>query len=106
MGIFAVLPSLDRFPITTYHRAHIFCATGTTFDLKNPNAGIQHLIEEMNGLQVLGRHDILIFDIKLQVRRLILDGIAAPTYLYAGTSVGTEAVVIQAQVTFAAHRHA
>ena len=67
MGIFAFLPSLHRFFVTLYDGRNILRSTGTTFNLEHPDTGIEHLIEKMNGLQVLRGHDILVVDIEFQV---------------------------------------
>ena len=106
VGILTALPCFHGFFVTTDYGGYIFCPAGTTFDLKYPHTGIQHLIQEMNGLQILGRHDILIIDIEFHIGGLVLDRITATANLHAGSPVGTQTVVIEAQVTFAAYSHA
>ena len=65
--IFSVLPCFHSFAITAHNGIDIFRSAGTAFDLQHPHACIQHLIEEMNGLQVFGAHDILVVHIQLQI---------------------------------------
>ena len=95
-----------RLAIALYDRAHIFWPACTSFDLKHAHAGIYHLIEEPNRLEVLGRHNIFIVHLKLDVCLLVLDDIAAPADLHALAAVGRASCVLQAQVAFARYGHA
>ena len=105
VSVLAALPSLDGFFVTANDRADIFRPACPTFDLEYPDTGVQHLVQEMNGFQVLRGHDILVVNVQFEVRGLIFDRVSASAHLYTSASIGTEAVVIEAQVTFPTHRH-
>ena len=82
------------------HRFYIFRGTPSPFDFKNFYTTFNDLIDEPDGIQILGRHNILVVDLKFNFIIGILNGIASPARLIAGTPVSGMIEIIQAQVTF------
>ena len=103
-GTFAI--SLDRLFITFGHETHILRPAGTPLQLEHTYAGIHHLIHEMNRLQVLRRHDILILHIQLDLAILIMHRIGTTTNLHASPPVGGSVHLMQTQIAFTGHGHA
>ena len=84
----AVEAGVDGFIVAAHGSAHIFRSAGTTFNLQYAHSGINHLVHEVNGLEVFGRHDILVLNIQLIARLAVAHGVAAATNLAARTAVG------------------
>ena len=46
--------------VGTHDGIDVLWTTGTPLDLEYPHARVQHLVEEVDGLEVLGGHDVFI----------------------------------------------
>ena len=101
----AVGDGLDGFAVAFRHGAHIVGAAAAAFDFQNAHARIDDFVEEVNGTQVFGRHNVFVVDHQLGVALEVLDQILAAAQLQAGAAVGAVARVVEREVAFAAHRH-
>ena len=97
---------LDGLLVALHNRIDVFRATGTTLDLKDAHTRMHHLVDETDGLQVLGRHDILVVDGELVTRLIIGSGITATTYLDTLTTIGRAVGCMETHIALAADGHA
>ena len=86
--------------------AHVFRPPRAALDLEDAHAGVDEFVEEMNRLEVFGRHDVGVVDVQLVVRLAVADGVAAAANLVAGAAVGGGVHLVQAEVAFAGDGHA
>ena len=87
-------------------RLHVFGAAGASFNLEDRGPGVGHLVEELDGAQVFGRHDVLVVDEQLPARFQVGHLIAAPAHLVAVATVGRSVVFVERQIAFARDGHA
>ena len=87
---------IHRLAIGTHDGIDVLGATRTPLDLEDAHARVQHLVEEVDRLEVLGGHDILVVHLQLDARLLILDLVGAPADLRAAPAVGTLALLVEA----------
>ena len=80
--------------VGTHDGINVLGATSTPLDLEYPHARVQHLVEEVDGLEVLGRHDVFVVYCQLDTGLLVPHLVGATTDLGAGASVGTLAVLV------------
>ena len=52
----------DGIAVNLSGESYILRRTGAAFYLQNFNSGIEDLVEKLNGTQVFGRHNVLVFD--------------------------------------------
>ena len=102
----AVADGVDGLGIAPHSRGHILGAARTSLNLEHAHAGIYHAVEEVNGFQVFGRHDIFVLNVQLVAGLKIGDAVSAPANLGACTPVGTGIHLVEAEVALARHGHA
>lgn len=106
LGIGAVAYGRYGLAITAISLGHILRAACASLDLEHCDSGIDHLVEEMNRLEILGRHYVLVFDSQFVAGLTVTHGVAASAYLCAAATVGRRIHLMQAQIAFARHGHA
>src|SRR5690606_19009421 len=67
---------------------HIFRTARPALDLEDPYTGIHHLVHEVDGFQILGRHDVFVVDFQFDLTIPVLHDITPATDLIAGTPIG------------------
>ena len=102
----AVQHRLHSFLITLDNGIDIFRTAGTPLNLKDAHTTLHHAVDEAEGLQVLGRHDVLVVDFQLCTRLTVCHNIAATTNLHAGTTIGRATCVVKTHITLATNGHA
>ena len=102
----AVEAGLDGLLVTFGHDADVFGPAGASFDLEHAHAGVDHLVHEVDGLEVFGRHDVFVVHLQLDVAVAVAHGVGAAAHLHAGAAVGRGAEFVEAQVAFAGDGHA
>ena len=71
----AVDNGLDGLLVALHHRIDIFGSTGTSLNLEDTHTARHQAVDEAHGLQVLGRHDVLVVDFQLVTRLVVGDGV-------------------------------
>ena len=84
----------------------IFSAPGPALDLEDLYASIDDLVHELNGTQILRRHDVLIVDVKFRAGLKIGDLIATAAKLVAGATVGRSTIGLETQIALPGDGHA
>ena len=79
---------LDGLLVTLHDGIDVFRPTGSSLDLKDADASLHHTIDETDGLQVLGRHDILVVDVELIARFIVGSGVRTAAHLNALPTIG------------------
>ena len=102
----AVENGLDGCLVALHHRQHIFRTTGTTFNLEDTHTRLHHAIDETDGLEVFGTHDVLVVNLQLGTRLAIGDDVGATTYLHALTTIGRATSVVETHIALATDSHA
>ena len=105
LAVGTLLNGFDSLAVALRDGAHIVGAASAPFNLQHLDTCFHYLVEEANGTEVLGRHDILVVYLQLQVALLVLDDVSAAAQLEAGTAVGRVVVVVEREVAFAADAH-
>ena len=105
-AVAAVADSLEGFRIAFDGSGDILRTAGAPFDFEYTHAGVDHAVEEVDGLEVFGRHDVFVVDLELIACLKVGYLIAPATYLRACAAVGAGVHLVKAEVAFAAHRHA
>ena len=96
---------VDGLAVSTHDSINILGTTRTALDLEDTHTSIEHLIEEVDRLQVLGRHDVLVVDLQLDTRLLILDLVGAAADLRARATVSALTLLVQAEVALTRDGH-
>ena len=96
---------IDGLAVSTHDGIDILGTTRTALDLEDAHTSIKHLIEEVDRLQILGRHDVLVVDLKLDARLLILHLVGAAADLRAGATVSALTLLVQAEVALTRDGH-
>ena len=81
--------SIDGFGISLNGDFNILRTTCASLDFEHSHTSINHLVEEVDGLQVLGRHDVFVLNVELVAGLAVGDSVASAAYLGAGATVGT-----------------
>ena len=98
--------ALNGFLIALHHGQHVFWSSRASFYFKYPDTGIHHTVDETDGLQVLGRHDVFVVYLQFRAGLTVGDEIGPSAYLHAGTTVGRASGVVETHVALAADSHA
>ena len=102
----AVQNSLDCLAVALGHGANVFRSAGSALNLEHLHTCLYHTVHEPDGLEVLGRHNVLVLDGQFYIGFAILDNVSAAAYLHAGSTVGAGVHLVKAQVALAAYSHA
>ena len=87
-GELAAADGLNGFRVGLNGDFDILRTAGAAFDLEHSDSRVDHLVEEVNGLQILRRHDVFVFHGKFVAGLAVGDGVAATAYLSTGSAVG------------------
>ena len=101
----ALYISIYSVVVSLHNVFYIFGSASPALYLEHPHAGIYHLVQEMNGFKVFGRHYILVVYLQFYIRRRISDRIAPTAYLIAAASVCRAIFLVQAQITLPRDSH-
>ena len=96
---------IDGLAVSTHDSINVLGTTRTALDLEDAHTSIEHLIEEVDRLQILRRHDVLVVDLKLDARLLILHLVGAAADLRAGATVSALTLLVQAEVALTRDGH-
>ena len=102
----AFLHGLHRFLVAPHHGVNIFGRACTTFNLKDRNTGFHHSVDETDGFEVFGAHDVFVVHFQFSAGFLVRHHIFSAALLHAGPTIGRRPLVVEREVAFATHRHA
>ena len=85
---------------------HIFRGTGPALDLEDLHPGVNDLVHELDGTEILGGHNVFVVNVELRAGLQVRDLIAPSAELEAGSPVRGGSIGLQAEVTFAGNGHA
>ena len=126
IGEGALDDAADGLLVTLHNGAHILRSSRASLYFKHAHACEHHFVDEADGLEVLGRHDVLVVNLQLNLALLVVEDVgggvvrdefapavgtaedveAPAAHLHAGASVGAVAQLVEAEVALAAHGHA
>ena len=104
-GVFARLDHTQCAVVALDNALDIFATARTTLDLQDTHAGIDKLIEEVDGTQILRREYPLTLGIELSARFAVGEGVAAAADLAARTTICRATRLVQTQVALARNSH-
>ena len=85
---------------------HVFRGAGAAFDFEHPHPGVNHLVEESDGAEVFGRHDVLAVHFQLELVVGVLHEVRTAAYLVTRAPVRRGVHLVEAEVAFPGDGHA
>ena len=101
-----VRDGIGRPPVALRGAFYVFRIPRTPLNFEYAHAGSGYLVQELNGTEVFGRHDILVVHFQLRAGLQVGYPVAPAAELVASAPVGRGSVGVQAQVAFARDGHA
>ena len=105
LGESTVKHRLDGLLIAVDNGIHIFRSARATFYFKYAHTRPHHAVNETDGLQVLGRHDVFVVYLQFCSRLAIRHNIAPTANLHTGATIGRPTGVVQTHIALTADGH-
>ena len=104
--VVAVFHGPERPVVTFDHAFDVFRTPRTPFDLEDPHARFDEVVEKVDRAEVFGREDVAPVDVQRRTGLRVRDGVFAAAQLAAGSAVGRAVGFVEREVAFTRNRHA
>ena len=105
-GVASGFEGPERLVVTPDHAPDVLRTAGASLDFQDPDPRRDHLVEEIDRAEILGREDVASVDVELRTGLLVRDGVFAAAQLAARAAVGRAVRFVEREVALARNGHA